>query len=492
MNRRLYLTYLILGTLGIISLTVSHAYADFEVTDTYGGTGAFNQQSTQSWLEWEMRTQTGIEKGRTSSVLGFSQLSFLADGDKLKSVQEISVTGVTEQSGIGSNYCYTIPNFVMSDVIVINGVSYDIGNSQSSVDDINNPLFKGGTIKFIPNVVDRLLLIKHGVIIQDGDIVSWKVSAIQSFRLWEGVHAVGDSKIPDYTTSTPSDFLPNESGEGKCLVKEIKKDFDGTVVDRPKTDLTFFTTGMSTTFHMTWVDIGQQIIDNFTGAVDDDGDGISDENDLCTFTPENYNGYQDADGCPDVIPLTPEQQALVDAVLGKDDIVIINDEGLIEVIPDLDTDNDGFANDVDFCPNEPENFNGIQDFDGCPDGTITQVGNFEDDEGNPIIFDNTDDRPIITVPNQELSDFIAENTNPLEEEIIIIEIDTGIETEQGISDTCNPIFENCNQVIADAVSSIEETTGIKLPFEPSIINFVIIFGVIGIVVFMIGKATKKI
>lgn len=32
---------------------------------------------------------------------------------------------------------------------------------------------------------------------------------------------------------------------------------------------------------------------------DTDGDGISDDYDLCPTVPENYNGYQDTDGCPD-------------------------------------------------------------------------------------------------------------------------------------------------------------------------------------------------
>jgi hypothetical protein len=494
--RRIFLVYFILGTIGIFSLTVSHAYADFEVLNVYQGTAPQHSQVTESWLEWTITTDSGLTTtGRTDNVMGFIQnpLSFLVDNDPLRVVKKITVKAVTDQSGIGSNYCYTLPNHTFTDRVVINGVSYDLGISQSTNKDDLNPLFSA-TLEFKPEVIDRLLLLKHGVVIQDGDRVNWEVSATQSFRLWFGLHSTYDSRIPDPNAGLGDNpFLPLASGEGKCIVIEIPTLVSGEfLVDRPTVDLTFFTTGMETKFAMTWVDVGQQLVDDFTGAIDDDGDGIPDELDSCTFTPENFNGYQDDDGCPDVIPLTPEQQEIIDQELDDDEIVIINDDGQIEIIPDLDFDNDGFANDNDFCPNEPENFNGIQDFDGCPDGVVNPTNNLLDDEGNPIIFEQGVDQPLVSTISQEHLDFIAENTDPLTPEIIIINVDTGIETEQGTSDVCNPIFENCNQIIADAVASVEEATGIRLPFEPSILNFVILFGVVGIIIFMIGKATKKI
>jgi hypothetical protein len=497
--RRLYLAYFVLATLGLFSLTVSHAYADFRVDNVYEGEAPQLSQNTQSWLEWEIQTQSGVSStGRTDSIVGLIQnpLSFLVDNDPLRALKKITVTAVTDQSGIGSNYCYTLPNFTFTDRVIINGQSYDLGISQSSTEDEANPRFTA-TLEFIPEVVERLLLIKHGVIIQDGDTVVWDVSATHSFRLWGGIHHTYDSRIPnpnDNPLDNSDNFLPLASGEGWCQVfTRLTQVADHPQpVDRPSVDLTFFTTGMETTFRMTWIDLAQQLIDDFTGGVDDDGDGIPDELDSCTFTPENFNGYQDSDGCPDVIPLTDEQQEIIDQELDDGEIIIINEDGLIEIIPDLDFDNDGFANDNDFCPNEPENFNGIQDFDGCPDGVVNPDNNLLDDDGNPIIFDQGTDQPLIGSINQNHLDFIAENTDPLNPEVIIINVDTGIETEQGISDVCNPIFENCNQVIADAVASVEEATGIRLPFEPSILNFVIIFGVIGVVIFMIGKATKKI
>jgi OmpA-OmpF porin, OOP family len=69
-----------------------------------------------------------------------------------------------------------------------------------------------------------------------------------------------------------------------------------------------------------------------TGPGDIDGDGIADNVDKCPRDPEDKDGFQDADGCPD---------------------------------PDNDA--DGIPDKEDKCPNEPEDKDGFQDADGCPD-----------------------------------------------------------------------------------------------------------------------------
>ncbi|MDQ3035789.1 MAG: OmpA family protein, partial [Myxococcota bacterium] len=63
-----------------------------------------------------------------------------------------------------------------------------------------------------------------------------------------------------------------------------------------------------------------------------DGDGIPDADDLCPSEPEDRDGFQDSDGCPDP-----------------------------------DNDSDRLADARDQCPNDPETYNGIEDEDGCPD-----------------------------------------------------------------------------------------------------------------------------
>lgn len=67
-------------------------------------------------------------------------------------------------------------------------------------------------------------------------------------------------------------------------------------------------------------------------AVDADGDGIPDDVDECVEEPEDFDGYQDEDGCPD---------------------------------PDNDGDNILDADDI--CPLDAEDVDGFQDEDGCPD-----------------------------------------------------------------------------------------------------------------------------
>jgi outer membrane protein OmpA-like peptidoglycan-associated protein len=73
--------------------------------------------------------------------------------------------------------------------------------------------------------------------------------------------------------------------------------------------------------------------------VDRDGDGIPDVRDKCPNEPEDKDGFEDEDGCPDV-----------------------------------DNDQDGILDAADKCPNEPEDFDGFEDEDGCPDPDNDQDG----------------------------------------------------------------------------------------------------------------------
>jgi outer membrane protein OmpA-like peptidoglycan-associated protein len=105
-----------------------------------------------------------------------------------------------------------------------------------------------------------------------------------------------------------------------------------------------------------------------TGAIipqDSDGDGIPDKDDSCPDRPEDLDGYEDADGCPDLdndgdgIPDIDDRcPDLTEDVDGFED----NDG-----CPDLDNDQDGIPDSQDRCPNEPEDFDGEEDDDGCPD-----------------------------------------------------------------------------------------------------------------------------
>ncbi len=93
---------------------------------------------------------------------------------------------------------------------------------------------------------------------------------------------------------------------------------------------------------------------------DSDGDGLRDNVDQCPQEPENLDGYQDDDGCP-------EQDR--DGDTFWDDQDSCPDEPGIapDGCPVRDTDGDGLLDDVDACIDEPETDNGFEDGDGCPD-----------------------------------------------------------------------------------------------------------------------------
>lgn len=99
-------------------------------------------------------------------------------------------------------------------------------------------------------------------------------------------------------------------------------------------------------------------------CLDADRDGVCDDVDQCPNEPEDMDGFEDADGCPDdqdgdgitdpkdQCPLDPED---------KDDY--LDNDGC----PDIDNDFDGILDEADGCIIEPEDPDGFEDSDGCPD-----------------------------------------------------------------------------------------------------------------------------
>jgi outer membrane protein OmpA-like peptidoglycan-associated protein len=100
-------------------------------------------------------------------------------------------------------------------------------------------------------------------------------------------------------------------------------------------------------------------------AGDRDRDGIPDDVDRCPDQPEDFDGYQDTDGCPD-----PDNDG--DGVVDSQDQCPGQSEDFDgfednDGCPDLDNDKDGILDKDDKCPNAAETFNGYEDSDGCPD-----------------------------------------------------------------------------------------------------------------------------
>ena len=87
------------------------------------------------------------------------------------------------------------------------------------------------------------------------------------------------------------------------------------------------------------------------GPNDADGDGLLDDADECPDEPENFNQWEDDDGCPEKIP---------------------------------DSDGDGLNDRIDECQSEPEDVDSFEDGNGCPDPDNDQDGVVDDKDECPL------------------------------------------------------------------------------------------------------------
>ncbi|MEQ9321295.1 MAG: OmpA family protein [Polyangiaceae bacterium] len=103
---------------------------------------------------------------------------------------------------------------------------------------------------------------------------------------------------------------------------------------------------------------------------DKDGDGYPDNADDCPEQPENFQGYEDGDGCPD----DPDTDG--DGITDSKDACELLKEDIDGYLdsdgcPDIDNDLDGIADANDgpngSCKDNPEDPDGYEDEDGCPD-----------------------------------------------------------------------------------------------------------------------------
>ncbi|MFT5682537.1 MAG: outer membrane protein OmpA-like peptidoglycan-associated protein [Myxococcota bacterium] len=107
---------------------------------------------------------------------------------------------------------------------------------------------------------------------------------------------------------------------------------------------------------------------------DRDLDGLIDDIDECPDEPEDFDGFQDSDGCPDD---DNDRDGIVDRADDCPDDAEDRDgfeDG--DGCPDNDNDRDGIADRADECPDEPETPNSYQDEDGCPDEVPEEVKRF--------------------------------------------------------------------------------------------------------------------
>lgn len=99
--------------------------------------------------------------------------------------------------------------------------------------------------------------------------------------------------------------------------------------------------------------------------VDGDLDQINDSSDQCPTVPEDIDGFEDTDGCPD---LDNDDDGIQDATdkcpSAAEDMDEFEDK---DGCPESDNDKDGVPDVGDACPGEAETKNGFKDTDGCPD-----------------------------------------------------------------------------------------------------------------------------
>ncbi len=131
---------------------------------------------------------------------------------------------------------------------------------------------------------------------------------------------------------------------------------------------------------------------------DRDDDGIDDAGDQCPTEPEDKDGYEDSDGCPEAdndLDTIPDQSDKC-ANQAEDADGFEDTDGC----PDLDNDKDGIPDVGDRCATEPETKNGFDDTDGCPDqadrdrdGVADDKDTCPDDAEDTDGFDDTDGCP---------------------------------------------------------------------------------------------------
>jgi outer membrane protein OmpA-like peptidoglycan-associated protein len=97
---------------------------------------------------------------------------------------------------------------------------------------------------------------------------------------------------------------------------------------------------------------------------DRDGDGIKDDVDKCPDEPEDFDGFEDEDGCPDP---DNDHDGVPDVDDRCPDIPGPKENDGCPVTANNDRDGDGIPDNVDKCPDQPEDKDGFQDEDGCPD-----------------------------------------------------------------------------------------------------------------------------
>lgn len=205
---------------------------------------------------------------------------------------------------------------------------------------------------------------------------------------------------------------------------------------------------------------------------DRDGDGYKDDEDQCPDDPEDFDGFEDEDGCPD-----PDNDK--DGILDVDDrcpnipedLDGDEDEDGCPEGGDGDRDGDGILDSMDKCPDQPEDRDGFEDQDGCPDPDNDKDGILDVDDQCPLDpedkdgFEDEDGCPDPDNDRDQILDVDDECPNDPETY-------NGHEDEDGCPDKGRVMLEGSDIVILDKILFETDSAEIK-PESFSIIKAVV-------------------
>lgn len=155
---------------------------------------------------------------------------------------------------------------------------------------------------------------------------------------------------------------------------------------------------------------------------DNDGDRREDSVDKCPNDKEDLDGFEDEDGCP-------EADNDADGILDADDRCPLDaEDGRAPFATDgcpadkRDSDDDGVSDLMDECPEDFEDEDGFEDWDGCPEADNDKDGIADSDDACPLCpedsdgFDDADGCPDLDNDNDLIAD--REDQCPDEAEVI--------------------------------------------------------------------------
>jgi len=167
---------------------------------------------------------------------------------------------------------------------------------------------------------------------------------------------------------------------------------------------------------------------------DRDGDGLLDPDDECPRDPEDFDDFEDLDGCPE-------------ADNDRDGILDVDDGPL---------DDSGFGT----CRNDPEDMDGYEDTDGCPDPDNDSDGVLDVEDG-PVAesgFGECMNQP------EDLDGDADEDGCPEEDEPIILITCNAIEIDSRVYfDTDSDVIQSRSYNLLENVAEVlNEATHVRL------------------------------